>query len=759
MYNEEYEEQDNAKEDSFIKNFYYNNKILIWIFLGVIAFILLMSLLTKGGSNGKTSVNYEVKIVYPEGTAEVSIGTSNRLIAQVTNDANAIIVWTSSDEKIVKVDNGTVTGVNYGKAIVTATYTSNDNKRYEATKEVVVADGNPNLTLTDVSFKDGDLLMPVNGTYNISLRLTPSNGYITNKEFTSSNTSVVEVDNTGLVKAVGEGEATISLNVNNGSFRKSLKVYVSRSYDKAEIIVTPERITLDGQLRKIKIGMSEKLSYTVFPNDVDKTKLIWESSDTSVVTVDDNGIIRGLKEGKAVVTLKSITGKYDTIDIEVESDIVEVTSIDLSLNYLYLNVGQSETITPIVSPDNASNKALSYIPGDSSIISVIPNPTGVSAQITALRAGTTILTIRSNNNIEKILNITVTGDNGGGSSSGGSSGGSTSSKQGFKISSRDANNEGFIYTTYERTEPANNGATAPVTVTLEITNSSVASLRVAVCSYPADYTCDPSSSSSSVHVIYGSGSFAMEQTGAYVLRVGEYDSNNNLTRTVDKYIWIKEKGSSTCSNATSPTACRMISGCDWDGAYGCISNTTSSSVSISCPNGTQFASGGSVTCTVNLASGDSIKTWYKGSTNMNVKHNPIVFNGLNPGDYTWTVETTKGAKASVTITITSSSNDGNVKKNSNVKYTWYYDGNYSNIKVDYSADVPGTMTTSALTPSCADVATNYKKVKLVKGNQTKYGVPLVVNQKNCDAEFRLDFTPDDTTNYKTATGTFTVHTK
>ena len=106
--------------------------------------------------------------------------------------------------------------------------------------DVVVADGDPAVKLTDVSFKDGDLFMPLNSTYKIALTLTPSRGYIQNKTFTSSNTRVVTVDNTGLVTAVGEGESTIYFDVNNGEFKKELNVYVDRDYNKTEIIITPE---------------------------------------------------------------------------------------------------------------------------------------------------------------------------------------------------------------------------------------------------------------------------------------------------------------------------------------------------------------------------------------------------------------------------------------------------------------------------------------------------------------------------------------
>ena len=727
MYNEEYDDEQESKSNgSFITNFYYNNKILIWILIGVIAFILLMSLLTKGGSTNTVSTDYKLE-VYPEGTVEVSIGNSKRLVAQVTNNPNATITWTSSDENVAKVDNGTVTGVNYGKATIIATYIHSDSKRQEVSKEVVVAEGNPNLALTDVSFKDGSLLMPVNGSYTISLNLTPSNGYVTNKEFTSSNERVVTVDNNGVVKSIGEGESTIDLNVNSGAFRKSLKVYVSHDYTSSEIIVTPEKIKFDGELRKMKVGTSERLSYTVFPDDVDKTKLTWESSDSSIVSVDENGIIKALKEGRSVITLKSITGVKDTIDVEVEADIVPVTDINVSINSLYLSVSENQTITPVVIPDNASNKSLSYTSTDGSVVSVSPNNTGTSATITGLRAGVATVIIKSNNDVEKKINITVTGgSSGGGSSSGGSSGGSSSTTgQGFTISSSDAEGGKFINSTYEATEPKNNGAKAPVKVTLTITDSSIAKLRVAVCLYANSSNCNPSTSGA--HVINGSGSFTMYSKGAYILAIGKYDVNDNHIGTVYKYIWIKEGSSgssSTTDTSGSACYCRYDSN---DGEYYC---TWATSGNASFPNkNTTYNTEAKCNAHIQTTCCHYNILTKKYENSITIKGNCVDSSKCTGSSST----TSSGSKISTKInlsktSITLSSNNGS--------------GSFTETATTSSGvTVSGTFTNISSNSSCAVVSKNGSTLT-VTGKNTS-------TTSSCTAKITVSFNPSSTSTYNT----------
>jgi hypothetical protein len=120
-----------------------------------------MTIITKGGSNKKEELTYDVTI-QPEGEIYVNVGKSFNLIAQVKNDSKAEITWSVEDPTVVKVDNGNVTGLDYGNTKVTATYIDSKNNKHTATRNVTVGDGDPNVTLTDVSFKDGDLYMPRN---------------------------------------------------------------------------------------------------------------------------------------------------------------------------------------------------------------------------------------------------------------------------------------------------------------------------------------------------------------------------------------------------------------------------------------------------------------------------------------------------------------------------------------------------------------------------------------------------------------------
>ena len=408
MYSSEYEDEQVSNDSS--KSFYQNNKKLVWIFIAIVLVVIGLIIFSKKSDNKSTDNdnNYSITI-FPKDDVTVSPGSSYKLAAVVNNNPDATIIWTSSDDSVAKVDNGSVTGIKYGTVTITAAYVHSDNQRYEDTKNVIVAEGKKDVQITDILIKNGDLILPINGKYNISFDVVPSNGFISSKEFVSSDTNVVTVNESGYVEAINEGEATITLNVNNGAFVRNLKVFVNRDYTNSEIVVNPDKITLSKEISKLKKGASAKISYTVTPTEAKETVLTWTSSDESVLTVDRNGIISALKEGKATIKATASNGISDAVEIEVDPNSVAVTDIELSMTEVYLEAGQNQTITPVIIPDNVTDKTLMCTSSDMGIVSVTLSEDGTSCIVNALSSGTATVTIQANNSeVFKEINVIVT---------------------------------------------------------------------------------------------------------------------------------------------------------------------------------------------------------------------------------------------------------------------------------------------------------------------------------------------------------------
>ncbi len=140
----------------------------------------------------------------------------------------------------------------------------------------------------------------------------------------------------------------------------------------------------------VKKGDSLKLTVEVIPVDLSSTKLTWKSSNPSVVSVDENGKIKGLKDGTATITVTAPNGISASITVTVVSEEIKAKSITLSPSELSLPVGSSSQISAKVEPENATNRELIWESSNPSVATVDDN--GV---VKGIAPGTTVVTVKT----------------------------------------------------------------------------------------------------------------------------------------------------------------------------------------------------------------------------------------------------------------------------------------------------------------------------------------------------------------------------
>ena len=74
--------------------------------------------------------------------------------------------------------------------------------------------------------------------------------------------------------------------------------------------------------KKVKLNLdtknSVKLEYVISPKNADNKEVTWKSSNTDVVTIDNNGVITAKGYGDAVITVTTVDGNYsDNCDVNV----------------------------------------------------------------------------------------------------------------------------------------------------------------------------------------------------------------------------------------------------------------------------------------------------------------------------------------------------------------------------------------------------------------------------------------------------------
>lgn len=257
----------------------------------------------------------------------VNYGTENQAEADAIAKAaeKLELVWKSSNEKVATVDeNGLVTAVGSGSANIT----------------VSVADGNlsSSCTITVVVPAEGvvvpeELELTTNGsnkTADLNAKATPEDATNVTFSYESSNEQVATVDETGLVTAIGNGEADITTTMTQSSPAATGENATSESAEETilltattHVIVTTavESITFDNTEGILTVGNTYTLQAYVEPADVsdENSGLTWTSSDESVATVDESGNVSANSAGNATITATTTNGKSAEYQLTVQN--------------------------------------------------------------------------------------------------------------------------------------------------------------------------------------------------------------------------------------------------------------------------------------------------------------------------------------------------------------------------------------------------------------------------------------------------------
>ncbi len=194
--------------------------------------------------------------------------------------------------------------------------------------------------------------------------------------FGSDNDAIAVVSSDGTVKAKKDGSTRIAVHSNLTKEDRYCRVIVEGA---APLPV----ITLDEHQLEMDIAKTATIGYSIEPTG--SYTVTWSSSDESIATVTQSGMVKALSKGKATITAK-IDG-YDSSDAcDVTVKAPRPTSIDIPEESYSIFVGESLTINPVVKPEGAEY-ALNWKSSDSDVATV--TQTGI---ITGKNVGETRIT-------------------------------------------------------------------------------------------------------------------------------------------------------------------------------------------------------------------------------------------------------------------------------------------------------------------------------------------------------------------------------
>lgn len=146
-------------------------------------------------------------------------------------------------------------------------------------------------------------------------------------------------------------------------------------------------MSLNKATTTIAVGSTETLVATVAPADATDKVVTWSSSDETVATVSDSGVVSALDDGTATITVTTHDGSF-TATCAVTAETVAVIGVVLDQDTLTMSVGDDDTLVATITPADATDKTVTWSSSDSNVASV--DQTG---KVTAEGAGTATITV------------------------------------------------------------------------------------------------------------------------------------------------------------------------------------------------------------------------------------------------------------------------------------------------------------------------------------------------------------------------------
>ena len=365
------------------KNYYLNNSTWTDAAISNSSTIFVKAFTTD--TNDEPSIIGVDSVTISPNVLNLKVGESSSLTYNIS-PSNADIKsteWSSSNTGVVSVDkDGKVSAVGIGTANVVIKVVGQDNSeasdsivvnvisQYTSVNSVTLVDANNNTLSNSMNLNIGEEV-------TIKFLINPSNVTLKETNWTNSDSSKVSMkDSVGyaLIKGIEVGSSDIEITVKDydGNVKTdSVKVNVINSNQPvlvSSIALSPTSVTLNP-------NGTYKFNVTVSPSNATNKGVTWSSSNTNVVSVDQNGNIKALKDGTAKirVTAKDGSGKYAEASVTVESSKptnILVTGVSLNASTVKMYVGQSYQLIHTIKPSNATNKGVTWSSSNTNVVSV-----------------------------------------------------------------------------------------------------------------------------------------------------------------------------------------------------------------------------------------------------------------------------------------------------------------------------------------------------------------------------------------------------
>lgn len=245
----------------------------------------------------------------------------------------------------------------------------------------------PGEQLETITINDNGHIIAISENYEIDFYTNLSETNKEDFEYFSSNPQIATVDK-GIIVGKAEGNVTITIKGSN-SIEKTAEYQIK--------YIDIDKIKIDGNT-KVAVGKSSKLIVDTKPKVVSDKIIRWESSNSKIISVDNEGNIVANNKGSATIIATTEKGKKATINIDTYIEIEKMSILEKSTR---VEKGKSTTLNLNLSPKNADINGITWSSDNTNIAKV------KNGKVTGIAEGSTTITATSINGVKAKTTIEV----------------------------------------------------------------------------------------------------------------------------------------------------------------------------------------------------------------------------------------------------------------------------------------------------------------------------------------------------------------
>lgn len=219
------------------------------------------------------------------------------------------------------------------------------------------------IAVKEIDLGDYQSQMVVGERQLLDITILPAEATEQNISYSSSDASVAKINGLGRITALKAGVTEIAVSCGGITEKFGLTVSDTQSVRDIDLGDCPS---------EIEVGTSQVLNVTVIPEDASSEKILYQTNDASIATVNEIGRVTGIKEGNVTITITcgNVKKALSINIISAQSDEIAVTDIEIADYEDELEVDKTMNLSATVIPSNATDTTVTYQSSDERIATV-----------------------------------------------------------------------------------------------------------------------------------------------------------------------------------------------------------------------------------------------------------------------------------------------------------------------------------------------------------------------------------------------------